>query len=262
MTWRHKIDEIAYEIRRNGNVVALTGAGMSVESGVPPFTGPGGIWTKYDPEEFGHISTFMCDPAKAWILYKDILDSTLSVRPHEGHYVLAKLEQQGLLTCIVTQNVDGLHQKAGSCKVVEFHGNIRELRCSECEQRYESIVYRECVPPRCSCGNYLRPAFVLYGESIPPGSFAAAKDALMNCRLFLVIGSSCQVYPAAGLPALARSRGARIVEINPNQSEISKNSHSQLRGKAGEVLQSIWNAISEMNGRDSGARNGDFLPNR
>jgi NAD-dependent deacetylase len=243
------IEEIARDVRRTGRLVALTGAGMSVESGVPTFTGPGGIWTKYDPEEFGHVSTFTREPAKAWVLYKDILDSTLPARPHIGHYILATLEQEGLLTCIVTQNVDGLHQKAGSSNVVELHGNNRELRCSACGTRYESIAYQRQVPPHCRCGGYLRPTFILYGESIPLAVSAAAWDAVKHCGVLFVIGSSCRVYPAAALPSVAFAEGAKIVEINPEKSEMSHSCHWYVQGNAGEVLQAFGTKVMGMTRR-------------
>ena len=166
----HVLDEVVRHLCSEKNAVAFTGAGMSVESGIAPFTGPGGIWSKYDPAEFAHVDTFTMNPAKAWILYRDILESTLPARPHKGHYALAHLERAGLLRCVITQNVDGLHQKAGSRRVVEFHGNNRALRCAECGKHCESTTYKQSEQgdvPQCACWGYLRPTFVLYGESIP-----------------------------------------------------------------------------------------------
>lgn len=237
------IDEIAQYIRSEQNVVAFTGAGMSVESGVAPFTGPGGIWTKYDPAEYGHIETFEGDPAKAWILYKEMLEAVLPAEPHNGHRMLSRLEQGGWLRSVITQNIDGLHQKAGSQNVIEFHGNIQQLRCARCQKHYDTGTWGWADSPRCPCGGWLRPTFVLYGEPIPEAAYWAAQEETLQSRVLLVIGTACRVFPAATLPHLAARVGARILEINAHERAVVQGDGWFLKGNAGEILDRLCRAI-------------------
>jgi NAD-dependent deacetylase len=234
-----EISEAAQALVRLKGVVVFTGAGMSVESGIAPFSGKGGIWSRYDPADYGHVDTFRRNSVKAWVLYKDIYESTLLARPHRGHYALANLERRGLIKFTITQNVDGLHQKAGSLKVAELHGNNSELLCERCSKRFASSVYLARCPPLCNCGHPLRPTFVLYGENLPGAVLSRARAEVNTCRILLIIGSSCLVYPAAGLPLLAARAGAMLIEINTEESEISAFSQVQIRGPAGEVLEQL-----------------------
>lgn len=164
------VQRAAEDLAAANHVVALTGAGISVESGIPPFRGKGGVWEKIDPMEYAHIDAFMNDPVKVWnVLLKDMKHLLEQAEPHAGHTALAELENRGLLKTIITQNVDGLHQRAGNTDVIEFHGTFAQYRCLACEQRVDSagIDIRE-MPPRCACGGIWRPEVVFFGEMIPP----------------------------------------------------------------------------------------------
>jgi len=237
------IDEIAQYVCSEGHVVAFTGAGMSVESGIAPFTGPGGLWRQYNPEEFAHIETFRANPAKAWVLYKDLLNAVLPAQPHAGHYALSRLERRGVLQSVITQNVDGLHQKAGSERVIEFHGDVKQLQCGRCAECYDSMTHAWAHSPRCRCGGWLRPTFVLYGEPIPEEVLWAAEQAVLASRLLLVIGTACRVYPAALLPNLARRGGAKILEINAHERAVAGTEGWFLKGQAGPTLDTLCQEI-------------------
>jgi NAD-dependent deacetylase len=237
------IDEIAKLIVEQKNVVALTGAGISVESGIPPFRGKGGIWEKYDPEEYGHIDTFKRNPKRAWTLFKEMLDCTLRAEPNHAHLALARMEENGLLNCTITQNIDGLHHKAGSKKVVEFHGNNRFLVCLKCGNRYEAKKYLDGIPPTCDCEQILKPDFILYGELIPNATIERSVEEVSECKVLLVIGTTNLVYPAASLASVAMSFGATIVEVNVAETALTQDADYFLEGKAGEVLSELLERI-------------------
>jgi len=236
------ITRAANDITAAKNVVALTGAGISVESGIPPFRGKGGVWEKIDPMEYAHIDAFMNDPVKVWnVLLKDMKQLLEQAEPHAAHIVLGELEKRGLLTTIITQNVDGLHQRAGNTDVIEFHGSFAQYRCLGCEQQVESagIDIRE-IPPRCACGGIWRPEVVFFGEMIPPQHLWRSKVAATQCDLMLVIGTSAVVQPAAYMPVIAKESGAKVIEINPDPTPLTGFiSDYLIQGKAGKVMQSI-----------------------
>lgn len=225
-------------IRYPGQVVALTGAGISVESGIPPFRGKGGLWEKYDPLECAEINAFRRNPLRFWELQAELLEVFRQARPNPGHLALARLEEMGYLKTVITQNIDGLHQMAGNTDVVEFHGNSRELVCLSCGQRYSfSIVFSMPLPPLCNCGYVLKPGAVFFGEPIPPEALYRAQEAAEWCRVMLVVGTSAQVYPAANLPYIAKKRGAVIIEVNPEVTELTYSIVDYfLQGEAGKVL--------------------------
>lgn len=210
-------------IAESTSLIAFTGAGVSADSGVPTFRGSGGLWGSYD-ERHLELGFFMREPALAWKTIRAIFyEFALDVRPNDAHRILAEWERDGLLSLIVTQNIDGLHGRAGSKEVVEFHGSLSELACLRCGERVPAS--RELLselPPRCPCGGVYKPDFVFFGEGIPERaslrSFAAARRA----DACLVIGSTGTVYPAASIPRLVKERGGRVVEINPEPSEFSE----------------------------------------
>jgi NAD-dependent deacetylase len=214
--------EAADRLRQSRCAIALTGAGISVESGIPDFRSADGLWSRYDPMEFGHIVSFRRNPAKVWQMLLE-MDALLhrSV-PNPAHYALAELEQRRIIKSIITQNVDSLHQRAGSLRVVEYHGDGRTLRCDGCAQRYSrETVPLAKLPPLCWCGKPLRPNFVFFGEDIPPAAHRDAMEAARHCDLMLVVGTSGTVAPASYLPAMAKQGGAFILEINPAKTEFS-----------------------------------------
>lgn len=199
--------------------VAFTGAGVSVESGIPPFTGKGGLWTQYDPK-FIEINFFYEHPRESWQEMKKIFFSSMGeARPNKAHLVLADLEQKGLLKGVITQNIDGLHQAAGSKNVQEFHGTIHTLSCPRCLRKYQTEdVNLDEVPPVCFCGTVLKPDFVFYGEGINPRVYAASEELAAQADVMLVVGTAGQVMPACSLPLAAKENGAKIIEVNTLKS--------------------------------------------
>ena len=231
----------AHTIANASRVVAFTGAGISVESGITPFRGRGGLWETYDPAEYAHINTFRSNPEKAWILLKEMLATVSTAEPNAAHRALAELEQLGKLRCIVTQNVDSMHQRAGSSNVVEFHGSFRRFVCLECARRFETneLVF-DLVPLRCTCGGLLKPDVIFFGEPIPTDTLARAEYMARTCDAMLVIGTSAIVQPAASLPLIAWKAGAKVIEVNSEPTPFTELvSNYFLAGKAGEILQRV-----------------------
>ncbi len=236
------IKKAAKDLSGSRYVVALTGAGISVESGIPPFRGKGGIWEKIDPMEFGHIDVFEKDPEKVWnVLIKDLKELIDKAMPNDGHKGLAKLEQMGKLKTVITQNVDGLHQKAGNTDVIEFHGSCANLRCMECGKKFPTnMIDTSIIPPRCPCSGVLRPDWVFFGEAIPTYALQRSKQVASQCDIMLVIGTSAVVHPAAYMPVIAKNSGAKIIEINPEATPLTREIGDYLiKGKAGEVMNAI-----------------------
>lgn len=232
----------ARDIAGARRIVALTGAGISVESGIPPFRGPGGIWERLDPMEYAHIDAFMRDPARVWrALIADMKAVLDRARPNEAHNGLVHLERMGKLRTIITQNVDGLHQAAGSRDVIEFHGNFAWQRCLACGLRIATAaVDMTQMPPRCACGGILRPECVFFGEMIAPVNLSRSRAAAAQCDLMLVVGTSAMVQPAAFMPDIARQSGAKVIEINFEPTPLTHRvAHYSLLGKAGTTFNAI-----------------------
>lgn len=226
-------------------VVALTGAGSSVESGIPPFRGKGGVWEKIDPD-YAHIDRFMRDPADVWnVLIKQMKEIIDKAEPNDSHKGLAKLEDMGILQTIITQNVDGLHQMAGNKDVIEFHGSFAWQRCMECDKHCEtSKVDMSQIPPRCECGGIYRPDVIFFGEMIPQHALLRSSQISAECDIMLVVGTSAVVYPAASMPAIAKQNGAKIIEINQESTHLTDNiSDYLIMGKAGEVVKNVINEV-------------------
>lgn len=240
------IERAAGDLLRSAKTVALTGAGISVESGIPPFRGEGGLWEKIDPMEFGHIDVFERDPAKVWkVLIRDLKSLIDRAAPNDGHTGLAKLEKMGLLKAVITQNVDGLHQLAGSTDVVEFHGNAAWLRCMDCGTRVPTReVDTATLPPRCVCKGILRPDWIFFGEMIPARAMNRSRELASRCDVMLVIGTSAVVQPAAFMPVIAKQSGATVIEINPEPTPLTRQTSDYLvQGPAGDVMNAIIAAI-------------------
>lgn len=213
----------AIEIIKNARSgVVFTGAGVSVESGIPPFTGAGGLWNQYDPK-FIELDFFYADPKRSWEEMKKIFFTCMDeAQPNKAHQVIAQLEKRGGFQGVITQNIDGLHQKAGSQNVQEFHGTIQRMHCINCGKRYAtSEVNLEEVPPHCACGGVLKPDFVFYGEGIPPGVYEKSQEMIWAADVVLIVGTAGQVMPACSLPIIAKQNGAKIVEINPRPSSYT-----------------------------------------
>jgi NAD-dependent deacetylase len=243
------IKKAAADLSEAKMVTALTGAGISVESGIPPFRGKGGLWEKYDPMEVAHIDAFLQNPTKAWnLLFKDMKEVLDKATPSDSHKGLAKLEEFGILKTIITQNVDGLHQMAGNTDVIEFHGNMAWQRCMECDAHFKtSRVEITEIPPRCDCGGILRPNAVLFGEMIPQEALWRSRQVATDCDVMLVMGTSAVVQPAALMPVVAKESGAKVIEINPERTPLTGEiSDYLILGTAGDVTNGIIEELEKI----------------
>ena len=241
------IQRAADAIRTARKTIALTGAGISAESGIPTFRDPGGLWDRYDPEEYATIQAFQQEPAKVWRMMKDFTELK-TAKPNPGHFGLAYLEEVGMLNCVITQNVDNLHQAAGSRDVIEFHGNMRQVVCMSCRKLLPlDDISLETLPPYCSCGGVFKPAGVFFGEPIPMDAMYRSQEAAQSCDLILVIGTSAVVYPAADIPRVAKQAGAQVIEINPEKTDLTSwLSDFIIQEKAGVAIPQIIAAIKAM----------------
>ena len=234
--------QLVQDLRDAQSVVALTGSGISAESGVPTFRdAQTGMWARYDPQQLATPEAFMRDPELVWEWYAWRRKLVGGAEPNPGHRALVELGRTVPDFTLVTQNVDGLHQKAGSENVVELHGNIRRTICSA--EFAEVEPQDESTPPVCpNCGSPLRPDVVWFGETLPAGALEAASKAARDCEVFLSIGTSSLVYPAASLPYEALSSGAVVVEVNPDETPLTPRADYALREGAGQVLPELLDA--------------------
>jgi NAD-dependent deacetylase len=243
----NKINETVKLIKNSSRTTAFTGAGISVESGIPPFRGENGLWSKYNPV-FLDINYFYQYPGKSWPLIKEIFyDFFGQANPNAAHYALAKIEQKGLLHSVITQNIDNLHQIAGSKEVYEFHGNSRNLICQKCSKYYPvKEIDLSNLPPKCEkCGSVLKPDFVFFGEPIPvvanTNSFKEAEEA----EVFILIGTTGEIMPASLIPYEAKKNGKKIIEINIIPSNYTSNTTDIfLQGKATVIMQQLLSALN------------------
>ena len=242
------VGELAELLTRARAAIAFTGAGISVESGIPHFRGEGGLWTKFDPYKVAHIDTFRQDPAQYWTY--SLNHRRTDAEPNPAHRALVDLERRGHLQAVVTQNTDGLHQKAGSGQVIELHGSSHEVVCLDCERRFPRAeidrLNREHCPPLCpACGGrFLKPTVVLFGESLPTEALQEAQSLAMTAHVVLIVGSSLQVYPAAGIPRLALAHGAELGIVNAEPTPFDDRAAVVIHGKAGEVLPQVLSRIA------------------
>ena len=221
-------------------ICVSTGAGMSAESGVPTFRDPQtGLWSKFNPQELATPEAFARDPRRVWAWYRQRRAALKQVEPHEGHRVLARWEQRKSGLTIITQNVDGLHHRAGSRRVIELHGRLDIARCTACDYQQQDLEDLGPEPHCPECGAWLRPGVVWFGEMLPPGALERAFELARSCELMLVIGTSGVVQPAASLAEIAASCGARVVEINPERTPISEIADVHLRSGCRAALVAI-----------------------
>jgi NAD-dependent deacetylase len=215
----------------------LTGAGISAESGVPTFRGTGGLWREYKPEDLATPEAFARDPKLVWEWYNWRRELIAKARPNPGHKALVDLEVRKRNFTLITQNVDGLHDLAGSGKILKLHGDIWRMRCTQCGANWpDRRASLPKLPPHCACGGLARPGVVWFGEPLPDGMILEAEHAVASAQVLLAIGTSAVVYPAAGLIPLAKSQGVRVIEVNPEPTAFSESVDRSLRGKAGEIL--------------------------
>ncbi len=245
-----KLREAAGILAASTSTVALTGAGISVDSGIPAFRGAQGLWGKYDPMEYASIEAFRRDPARVWAMLNELDDLVSSARPNPAHRALVQLEALGALDVVVTQNIDGLHQEAGSRAVVEFHGSGRRMVCLECGQMLSrQEMSRDMMPPRCACGGLIKPDVVFFGEPIPQRAMLAAMAAAQGCTVMLVVGTSAVVAPASHLPLLARSAGAKVIEVNLEPTPLTgRVADVSLLASGAEVLATLVEMVRQLKG--------------
>ncbi len=239
--------ELIDRLRRARRVVVLTGAGISAESGVPTFReAQTGLWARYNPEELATPEAFQRDPRLVWEWYTWRRRRVLQAEPNAGHRALVEMERRVAEFTLITQNVDGLHRRAGSHQILELHGNLFRAKCFSEDRPVESWPDGEEIPPRCPrCGGLLRPDVVWFGERLPAAALRAAEHAAASAEIFFSIGTSALVYPAADLPLTALAAGATVVEINPQPTPLSPHVTFSLNGAAGQILPALVATVWE-----------------
>ena len=246
------IQEAARRLLSAKYVMALTGAGISVESGIPPFRGPGGLWTKYGEPPMNGYELFLQNPKKAWEERlspsgpsKEIWQTLGTAEPNDGHTAFVDLENMGILRCLITQNVDNLHRRAGSRNVIEIHGNYTLVRCIECNSRFPGAeVPIHTLPPECpTCSGILKNDTVSFGEPIPHDALERCYKETQRCDCMIVAGTSATVYPAAAFPIALREKGGTLIEVNLYESELTPLCTLSVRGSSGSILRHLLEAI-------------------
>ncbi len=234
---KNLIEQAADIIINSKLTIALTGAGISVESGIPDFRSPGGLWSKFDPFEYASITVFRSNPEKVWEMAQEMTELVDAAKPNSAHIGMADLENMGYLHHIITQNVDNLHQESGSKDVIEYHGNTSTLTCLRCGKRYKSIDKKDEIPPRCRCGQILKPDAVFFGEAIPTDALNRSFRLASEARALMVVGTSALVSPANTIPSVAKQSGAKIIEINNESTHLTSSiTDVFLQGNAGSIM--------------------------
>jgi NAD-dependent deacetylase len=235
------VDALADLIRGHRPCVVLTGAGISTESGIPDFRSPTGIWATYDPMEYATIDAFLRDPVKVWDFYARRLQALGGAEPNDGHRALAELEERGWVEAVITQNIDRLHERAGSRTLVEVHGSIRTSSCLDCGTVVQFADVVELLPvPHCpACGRVLKPDVVMFGELLPVAQIARAEQLACEAGVLLVVGSSLEVYPVAGLPLQTLANGGELAIVNRGSTPFDTRATVVIDGGAGETLRAL-----------------------
>lgn len=227
------------------NVAVLTGAGVSAESGIKTFRDPDGLWTKFNPQELASVNGFMSNPELVWSWYQYRRDIVNKAEPNPGHYAIAEMEKLFPVFTLITQNVDRLHARAGSSKMLELHGNIIDNHCFNCGKPYlgETTLPDKQLPKCTYCGGMIRPSVVWFGEMLPYDALKESERAANECDVFFSVGTSAEVYPAANLPIIAKQSGAFVVEVNPNATQLSSYVDVHLMAPSGEALPEMLNQL-------------------
>jgi NAD-dependent deacetylase len=248
-----RLDRAAELLATTGRVVAFTGAGVSTESGIPDFRSPTGLWARYDPDDFSFPNFMRSEDARRryWAVGRELYAAIRAAEPNPAHRAIAALDRMGLLDCVITQNVDDLHQRAGSspAKVIELHGNATRVRCLACDRRcprdeiQARLVAGEAVPACVACGGIIKPMTILFGEPMPAAAVDLAERRSRAAGCFLVVGSSLAVYPAAYMPTYAQEAGARLVVVNLTPTRLDHVADVVLTGPAGSILAGLVTRI-------------------
>ncbi len=242
----HTLQQAAAAVRNAKHAIAVTGAGMSAESGIPTFRDTGGIWEKYPIEEYATIYAYLENPHKVWKFWTELAAMTHDCGPNPGHVALAALEQRGKLHAVITQNIDNLHQMGGSKHVIEYHGNARRLRSMT--SNYSEPLDPDnmpATPPHCPAGGLMKPDVIMFGEMIPEEALVNAEREARRADVVIVVGTSAQVFPAAQLPVTAKHHGAKIIEVNIEQTDFTTEGITDyfLHGPAGVMLPQLAEAV-------------------
>lgn len=247
------IREAAGIIVNSSLTIALTGAGVSVESGIPDFRSAEGLWARYDPAEYATIDAFRRDPEKIWNMLREMEDLVMNARPNAAHTGMGELERMGFLHCVITQNIDNLHQAGGSRNVIEYHGNSSTLSCLSCEKHYTMEEMTGEQIPRCTCSMPLKPDVVFFGEAIPVDALNRSFELASRADAVLIVGTSAVVSPANTIPMIARERGAKLIEINKEETHLSESvTDVFLKGNAGSVIAALVEAVREESSKSPG----------
>lgn len=247
MEKEQSIERAAEALYHSNLTLALTGAGISVESGIPDFRSAQGLWARYDPAEYATIEAFRADPEKVWRMLAEMGRLIEAAKPNEAHLGLGDLEGMGLLHFIITQNVDDLHQAGNAKNVIEYHGNASTLSCLGCGKGYKAAEKRAQIPPRCQCGRILKPDVVFFGEVIPQDAMSRSFDLASSAEVLMVIGTSALVSPANTIPVIAKQQGAKVIEINTERTHLTaETTDIFLCGGAGEIVSALVAKVKEM----------------
>ena len=244
-----KVAEVLFNSK---NVIALTGAGISVESGIPDFRSKGGLWEKYDPSIYAAIESFYSKPEMVWDMVFDMIDTVSIANPNPAHVALAQLEEMGILKSIITQNIDNLHQAGGSKNVIEYHGNTNRLYCTGCDTYYKLKQYendlKNRIIPRCKkCNKILKPDVIFFVEMIPLSALVESQKLAESAEVLLVVGTSAVVYPAAGIPMVAKRNRATIIEFDISGTGLTENvTDIFVKGPAGVTLPGVVAALESI----------------
>jgi NAD-dependent deacetylase len=228
-------DLVANQIKEAKKIVFVTGAGISQESGIPTFRGKDGYWKKYDPMQLATIDAFYQNPKLVWEWYEERRKNIFAAQPNKGHLAIAELDAHKDVI-VLTQNIDGLHQKAGSKKVLELHGSIIRIKCTVCDYTDDVTTSFDFLPPKCNCGNMLRPDVVWFGEPLPQDVWTNAIMHAQNCDVMVIAGTSLVVSPANTLPLYAKQNGAILIEVNPERTSLSEDMNLSLRETSANAL--------------------------
>ena len=243
------ITQAAEIICRSDMTLALTGAGISTESGIPDFRSAGGLWSRYSIEEYATISAFVEDPKKVWMMFREMDELLSAAKPNKAHLGMGELEKLGYLHYIITQNVDSLHQAGGAENVIEYHGHSRSLSCLRCGNRYTAEEKKGEYLPKCRCGEILKPDVVLFGEGIPTKALNRSFQMASSAQALMVVGTSAVVSPANTIPINAKQNGAKLIEINTERTHLTDSvTDVFIQGKAGKIIETLVVEVKKVAG--------------